>query len=171
MLTLSFALFNARFEKEGNFKNTFTLFLDYLGSIHDYAINRTASQSSVDNSNAAENAVDNDLATYMQTTQEDYPWWTVDLEYPVFVAKVHIVNPDCCLTQMDQFKILVSRRVNGELITASCGGSDLLSIKDMPDGSFSCTPPIYGNNVTIRIDQTNHVMNMAEVKVYGKLFC
>ncbi len=70
-------------------------------TIVNLALQKSATQSSIDSGNSADRAVDGNSGTFAQTLSEVRPWWQVDLGEIGYVDQLRIsTRADCCANQL-----------------------------------------------------------------------
>ncbi|XP_015759657.1 PREDICTED: uncharacterized protein LOC107338920 [Acropora digitifera] len=145
----------------------------YSTYLPNLALDQPATQVSVDHGGVASCTVDGNNSTdygsrsCMHTDYADDSWWRVDLEEPLPVATVVIVNRNCpplhgCADYTRTFEIRIG---NDTSTYTSCGGT--LSLANGETKPFYCDPPIVGQYVSVVRLGTNSILTICEVQVYS----
>lgn len=100
-------------------------------------------------------------------SQEDNPWFRVDLGSSHTVGSFRIFNRlDCCMDRIGNYEIYVGGDSAGPTSNTMCfsgtAGSTAIAVEEACVGT--------GRYVFIRLPGTNRILNVAEIEVYGVPF-
>ncbi len=139
------------------------------------ALGKTATQSSLDYSMPAGNAVDGDLNNFNHTVGSGDPqsWWQVDLGSIENISVLDIYNRvSCCQSRTSNYYILVSETpFSSNDLTALLDDPNVASYYQSTQAAFPTTINISrtGRYVRVQLTSTSDPMNIAEVMVYGSV--
>uniref|UniRef100_A0A8C4DHD7 F5/8 type C domain-containing protein n=1 Tax=Dicentrarchus labrax TaxID=13489 RepID=A0A8C4DHD7_DICLA len=141
--------------------------------IENVALRGKASQSSVNESGTANNAIDGNrdynypAGSCTQTAEQTNPWWRVDLLEPYIVTSIIITNRgDCCAERIDGAEIHIGNSLQDGGVTNPVVGV----ISRIPAGrslKMTLTGLAEGRYVTVALLGSKKVLTLCEVEVYG----
>uniref|UniRef100_A0A8P4G2N9 F5/8 type C domain-containing protein n=1 Tax=Dicentrarchus labrax TaxID=13489 RepID=A0A8P4G2N9_DICLA len=141
--------------------------------IENVALRGKASQSSVNESGTANNAIDGNrdynypAGSCTQTAEQTNPWWRVDLLEPYIVTSIIITNRgDCCAERIDGAEIHIGNSLQDGGVTNPVVGV----ISRIPAGrslKMTLTGLAEGRYVTVALLGSRKVLTLCEVEVYG----
>jgi len=120
-----------------------------------------ASQSSTNLSLSASNAIDGDLTTRNETTQQNQAWWQAELaDGARRITVVRIFNRiDCCQLSLDKFKVILFNAAGAE-VWRSTTQNATTAINPI----VVAVPDITAKTVRVQLDGTSW-LHLAEVEV------
>jgi YVTN family beta-propeller protein len=146
----------------------------------DLARGQTATQSSTGYGGIAGRAVDGNAGgsayangSVTATSEENQPWWQVDLGQPYRLSGIRIWNrADCCAERLANFYIFVADYdMRDSSLDALLADQAVWNHHRVPavglNGSISVDIPAAGRFVRIQKVDTG-ILSLAEVKVYGE---
>lgn len=143
-------------------------------TIVNLALQKPATQSSIDSGNSADRAVDGDRGSFAQTLSEVHPWWQVDLGEISYIDNIQITTrADCCANDTKFVYVFTS-----EVPFVS---NDLDATRNQPEVATETNVFLFGMGATFPLDlqrtaryiriqvQTLSATNLylAEVQVMG----
>ncbi|XP_070535729.1 uncharacterized protein [Ptychodera flava] len=142
--------------------------------LNNFALGKTASQSSDSGKNVASRAVDGDKNSDLaqkscsKTGYEEDPWWIVDLGSSQDVYQVTITNrQDCCAEKLIRAEVRVGDKRVSFKKNAQCGAkigpTDVT--KETIDVICDCGAPVNGRFVSVQLVGVKAALTLCEVEV------
>lgn len=149
--------------------------VEVLPSIENFALGKTATQSTTSSGGDAARAVDGKVdgawanGSVTNTTSESEPWWQVDLGASKQIGKIAVWNrtDSCCSARLDDYYILVSDSpITGDTLAEATAQTGVTSIHrtTTPNPVSHVAVNASGRYVRIQLAGTD-VLNLAEVQV------
>ncbi len=130
----------------------------------DIANGKPAFQSStLVSDRGAERALDNNVTSFNQTTEETDPWWEVDLENQVNIGQIKIWNrQDCCQNRLKDFNIEIYDQRGGNLLRSIPIFEEVSSLGSTYDIDTE------GSVVRIQLKGEGKELHMGQISVFER---
>ncbi|XP_070536329.1 CUB and sushi domain-containing protein 3-like isoform X2 [Ptychodera flava] len=153
-------------------------FLPICTEFEDVALSKYAETRTLNsNSNVTTFGNDGDVATYFKTTHDPQASWVVDLGGLYEVQYVYVINRESdqtcqkCGQRWFFLYIAVGMHFDDTRANWKCGEKINDKTKILSEATMRCSRPILARYVAARIGGVAGILNLAEIKVFGKAMC